>query len=158
MHVKFAQSCPTLRDPMDCSLPSSSVHGILQARILEWAAILFSRGSSQPWRWQDLLMELTQGMRKRKRGVKDNFLGFGLSKWVARTALYWDRRLWRTQLVWSEMGGPWGWEGEIRSDQVYITDTFEMPTRYAAGDVRQLVKGRGSSWSYIFGNSHHIII
>ena len=80
MHVKFAQSCPTLRDTMDCSLPSSSVHGILQARILEWAAIPFSRGSSQSWRWQDLLMELTQGMRKRKRGVKDNFLGFGLSK------------------------------------------------------------------------------
>ena len=37
-----------LCDPMDCSPPGSSVHGILQARILEWAAILFSRGSSQP--------------------------------------------------------------------------------------------------------------
>ena len=36
-------------DPMDCSLPGSSVHGILQARILEWVAISFSRGSSQPW-------------------------------------------------------------------------------------------------------------
>ena len=35
-------------DPMDCSLPGSSVHGILQARILEWVAISFSRGSSQP--------------------------------------------------------------------------------------------------------------
>ena len=33
------QSCPTLRDPMDCSLPGSSVHGILQARVLEWGAI-----------------------------------------------------------------------------------------------------------------------
>ena len=37
-----------LCDPMDCSLPGSSVHGILQARILEWVAISFSRGSSQP--------------------------------------------------------------------------------------------------------------
>ena len=37
------QSCPTLSDPMDCSLPGSSVHGILQARILEWGAIAFSR-------------------------------------------------------------------------------------------------------------------
>ena len=35
-------------DPMDCSLPGSSVHGILQARILEWVAVFFSRGSSQP--------------------------------------------------------------------------------------------------------------
>ena len=37
-----AQSCPTLRNPMDCSLPSFSVHGILQARELEWVAIAFS--------------------------------------------------------------------------------------------------------------------
>ena len=43
-----AQSCLTLLDPMDCSPPGSSVHGILQARILEWVAIPFSRRSSQP--------------------------------------------------------------------------------------------------------------
>ena len=43
-----AQSCLTLCDPMDCSPPGSSVHGILQARILEWVAISSSRGSSQP--------------------------------------------------------------------------------------------------------------
>ena len=46
--MKVAQSCPILWDPMDCSPPASSVHGILQARILEWVAIPFSRGSSQP--------------------------------------------------------------------------------------------------------------
>ena len=45
---EVTQSCPTLCDPMDCSPPGSSVHGILQARILEWVAISFSRGSSQP--------------------------------------------------------------------------------------------------------------
>ena len=43
--VLVAQSCLTLFDPMDCSPPYSSVHGILQARILEWVAIPFSRGS-----------------------------------------------------------------------------------------------------------------
>ena len=43
-----SQSCPTHCDPMDCSLPGSSVHGILQARILEWVAVPFSRESSQP--------------------------------------------------------------------------------------------------------------
>ena len=37
-----AQSCPTLSDPMDCSLPGSSIHGIFQARVLEWGAIAFS--------------------------------------------------------------------------------------------------------------------
>ena len=36
---KVTQSCPTLSDPMDCSLPASSIHGIFQARVLEWGAI-----------------------------------------------------------------------------------------------------------------------
>ena len=39
---EVAQSCPTLRDPMDCSLPGSSIHGIFQARVLQWGAIAFS--------------------------------------------------------------------------------------------------------------------
>ena len=43
--VLVAQLCPTLCDPLDCSLPDSSVHGILQTRILKWVAIPFSRGS-----------------------------------------------------------------------------------------------------------------
>ena len=42
------QLCPTLCDRMDYSLPGSSAHGVLQARILEWVAIPFSRGSSRP--------------------------------------------------------------------------------------------------------------
>ena len=41
---EVAQLCPTLCNPVDCSPPGSSVHGILQARILEWVAISFSRG------------------------------------------------------------------------------------------------------------------
>ena len=51
--VWVTQSCPTLCDPMDHSPPGSSVLGILQARILEWVAMSFSRGSSQPrdWSW-----------------------------------------------------------------------------------------------------------
>ena len=40
---EVAQSCPTLLDPMVCSLPGSSVHGIFQARVLEWGAIAFSK-------------------------------------------------------------------------------------------------------------------
>ena len=46
--VKVSQLCPALCNPVDCSLPSSSVQGILQARILEWVAVPFSKGSSQP--------------------------------------------------------------------------------------------------------------
>ena len=59
-HAMSLQLCPTLCDPMDRSLPGSSVHGILQARILEWVAMPFSRGTSQGaserrgilWRWR----------------------------------------------------------------------------------------------------------
>ena len=40
---EVAQSCPTFSDPMDCSLPGPSIHGIFQARVLEWVAIAFSK-------------------------------------------------------------------------------------------------------------------
>ena len=47
LHCLFTESRPTLCDPMDCSLPGSSVHGISQARILQWVAISSARGSCQ---------------------------------------------------------------------------------------------------------------
>ena len=49
--VAVVQSCPTLCDPMDCRPPDSSANGILQARIMEWVAIPFSKGSSWPKDW-----------------------------------------------------------------------------------------------------------
>ena len=48
LHAKLVQSCLTLCDPMDYSPPGSSVHGVLQARLLEWVAMPSSRGYSQP--------------------------------------------------------------------------------------------------------------
>ena len=45
---EVTQSCPTLSDPMDCSLPGSSTHGIFQARVLEWGAIAFSYSHTKP--------------------------------------------------------------------------------------------------------------
>ena len=50
-----AQSCPTLSDPMDCSPPGSSVHGIFQARVLEWGAIAFSATEYYSARKRNLL-------------------------------------------------------------------------------------------------------
>jgi len=49
---EVTQSCPTLRDPMDCSLPGSSVPGIFQARVLEWVAIALSAICQQIWKIQ----------------------------------------------------------------------------------------------------------
>ena len=69
------QSCPTLSDPMDCSLPGSSVHGIFQARVLEWDAIAFSvqptyqraypRNSYQYLLIDALLLEVSQNAVQR---------------------------------------------------------------------------------------------
>ena len=54
--AKSLQSCPTLCDPMDCSLPGFSVHGILQARTLEWVAISFSNA----WKWKVKVKSLSR--------------------------------------------------------------------------------------------------
>ena len=71
-HAKSLQSCPTLCDPTYCSPPGSCVHGILQARVLKWVAIPFSRGSSQP-------KDRTQGSRT---------AGWFFTSWATREALY----------------------------------------------------------------------
>ena len=87
---EVAQSCPTLRDPMDCSPPGSSVHGIFQARVLEWGAIatttkrtgLLNRTFSPPdlglgagSRWEDRELQSPQDAlqsRRRKQGALTN--------------------------------------------------------------------------------------
>ena len=58
--AKSLQSCPILCDPMDCSLPGFSDHGILQARTLEWVAISFSNA----WKWKVKEAKLSQKKRK----------------------------------------------------------------------------------------------
>ena len=65
---EVAQSCPTLRDPMDCSLTGSSVHGIFQARVLEWGAIAFSDISCEDGLNKDRNgMDLTEAEDIKKR-------------------------------------------------------------------------------------------
>ena len=60
---EVTQSCPTLSDPMDCSLPGSSVHGIFQARVLEWGAIAFSNLSSTRYEIEkELIPEELEGL------------------------------------------------------------------------------------------------
>ena len=56
------QSCLTLCDPMDCSLPGSSVHGILQARILEWVAVPFSKNRNKSGIVKELIFSLLDPM------------------------------------------------------------------------------------------------
>ena len=57
---EFAQSCPTLIDPLDCSLPGSSIHGICQARVLEWGATAFSiEGAITSQIWSNLATKIS---------------------------------------------------------------------------------------------------
>ena len=69
--IEVSQSCQTLCDPMDCSLPCSSVHWIFQARVLEWAAISFSRGSSWPrdQTWVSHIVGICLTVRATREGI-----------------------------------------------------------------------------------------
>ena len=58
---EVAQLCLTLSDPMDCSPPGSSIHGIFQARVLEWGAIAFSNRYTRKWKKNQQV--LSQGMK-----------------------------------------------------------------------------------------------
>ena len=91
---EVAQSCLTLCDPMNRNLPGASVHGIFQARVLEWVAICFSRGSSQP-------RDQTQVSRERSQ-TNPNWESF--TKELAST-LQKQSRLWR--LLPPQKKEPW---------------------------------------------------
>ena len=60
--AKLLQSCPTLCDPMDCSLPGSSIHGIFQARVLEWGAIAFSLSDSRYFKFPTRMAIIQEGV------------------------------------------------------------------------------------------------
>ena len=68
---EVAQSCPTLCDPMDCSLPGFCIHGIFQARVLEWGAIAFSTSS------QSILKEISPGISLEEMMLKLKLQYFG---------------------------------------------------------------------------------
>ena len=86
---EVAQSCLTLCDPMDCSLSGFSVHGIFQARVLEWGAIAFSRGSFQPrdWTWSPTLQAEALPSEPPGKPIGIN-LCFLFSSYVYRLRIY----------------------------------------------------------------------
>ena len=73
---EVAQSCPTLSDPMDCSPPGSSIHGILQARVLEWGAIAVS-----------LQTLLSAKKKKKTKQKKNSYLSRGAKDYVENKEL-----------------------------------------------------------------------
>ena len=83
---EVTQSCPTLCNPMDCSLPGSSVHGIFQARVLEWVAISFSRVSG----YNSIINQKRSIVIFKQFGRLKNFKIF--SSWQVRNLLVGDKR------------------------------------------------------------------
>ena len=79
---EVTQSCPTLCDPMDWSLPGSSVHGIFRAIVLEWIVISFSRGSSQSRDWT----------------LVSHIVDRHLTDWATREVLYTEYIMWNAGL------------------------------------------------------------
>ena len=93
--VKVAHLCLTLCDPLDCSPPGSSVHEVFQARILEWVAIPFPRGSSQPRDWTQVSLSVgrfltswatREAQRSSGNPVSRSFLP-RVSTWLVTSAL-----------------------------------------------------------------------
>ena len=109
---EVAQSCPTLSDPMDCSLPGSSVHGIFQARVLEWGAIAFSDSNATSC-------------------LKNHFLCFyRLKVWVPFKFIYW-KLMPKVTLFGAEAFGSWlSHEGEVLMNGIsaLIIETQETPS------------------------------
>ena len=110
---EVAQSCPTLCDPIDCSLPGSSVHGILQARVLEWIVISFSRGSSQPRAQTQALLYCRPS---EPPGKSLNIVG---QQWIwgsgygGTVGVSWMRD---ERVSVDKRGFLWGWEGWMESE------------------------------------------
>ena len=108
---EVAQSCPILCDPEDYSLPGSSVHGILQARILEWVTISFSRGSSRP---RDRAQVSYIGGRRfnlwptREARDEHNNSSFRVSEW-GKDSLSGEEQSWR--MLMQREGGTAFWVG-----------------------------------------------
>ena len=92
---EIAQLCPTLRDPMDCSLPGSSAHGIFQARLLEWFAIAFSIKRAGHWRidafelwcWRRLLRVPWTARRSNQSILKEISPGYTLEGLILKLKL-----------------------------------------------------------------------
>ena len=91
-----AKSYPTLCNPMDYSLPGSSVHGILQARILEWVAMCSSRGSSQHWQVGSLPL-VPPGKQSNESPAIKSLRPSKLELWKSSSFLSF---LWEGELLW----------------------------------------------------------
>ena len=132
MKSEVTQSCLTLCDPVDCSPPGSSLHGILQARILEWVAISFSRGSS--WPRDQTQVSCIAGRRFNlwaTREAQSPVLNpCGLNSQIPLTS----SRNWSYRFPWNVHMLLWCWDlGKIQSDDLQHWHSFMFSSYFHAG-------------------------
>ena len=117
---EVAQSCLTLSNPMDCSLPGSSIHGIFQARVLEWGAIAFSkeRWALKKWCFWTLVLEKTLESSLDWKEIKpvypkgnQSWIFIGRTDAEAETPILWapDAKNW---LIWKDLNAGKDWRCE----------------------------------------------
>ena len=119
--VLVAQSCLTLCNPMDCNLPGSSVCGILQARILEWVAIPFSRRSSQPRNWTLVSCTASLVTQLVKNPLQCGRPGF--DSWIGK--IPWRSERLHTPVFWPgefhRLYSPWGRKKSDRPERLSLS-------------------------------------
>ena len=114
---EVAQSCPTLCDPMGCSLTGSSIHGIFQARMLEWVAISFSRRSSWPRDWTPVSLIVGRCFTIKKAECR-RFDAFELWYWRRLLRVPWTARR-SKQSILKEIGPEYSWKGLMLTLQYF---------------------------------------
>ena len=119
---EIAQSCPTLSDPMDCSLPGSSIHGIFQPRVLEWAAIAFSGYADDT----TLISESEEELKSVLMKVKEESEKVGLKLNIQKT-----------KIMASSPITSWEIDGETVSEFVFLGSKIT-----ADGDCSHEIKRR----------------
>ena len=151
---EVAQSCLTLRDPMDCSLPGSSVHWIFQARVLEWGAMAFSLEwvLMRWWTWSLLYSEVSQ-TEKYKYCILTHTYGIykdGTNDLTCRAAK--KTQMFKNRLLDSAGEGEGGviWENSIETN-MYATicktdDQWELNSWSKAPKASALGQPRGIGW------------
>ena len=126
MHVSL-QLCPTQCDPMDCSTPNSFVHGILQARILEWIAMLSSRVSSQP-----------------TDGTCVSYVSY-FGRWVLTTSATWEAHLKNMKtLIWKYI-----WNHMFITALFTRVKTWKQPKFSSMGGwIKKMWDNMAGPWGY----------